>query len=301
MEKLLVVLLHGIGDSLMAVPALHALKQKHAGSTLSVMTIGHPLFRDLWSSNKDVDEVLLSSVMHNPHYGNPLFWASDYWAIRRDAANAVRVHGFTKVFFVKMFTMPAKLYGYLPFERYRRHKTEVIARELGVELSDQQYWLHYGEQYGKWADLFLKYHQLDTDILVGLHFIGSTPNKSLPAEAREELMELLLSMGYHLLLFDSKQTYDGKSISEERGVVHYFSDHILKSAALVDRCAFLICVDSGVGHVAAALKKKLFSIYFKKVWMENSVAIGNEVYPYLYRGDVNDLLTCIRSFLHPSS
>ena len=61
MHKTLVVLLHGIGDSLMAAPALHALKQTLPHSSITVMTIRRSAFSDLWKHNPDVDEVISSS------------------------------------------------------------------------------------------------------------------------------------------------------------------------------------------------------------------------------------------------
>ena len=285
----------------MAVPALHALKQSNPGASLTVMTIRHSVFRDLWKCNPDVDDVLFSSFDHNPRYGHPFFWLRDYWQIKRDIKAAVDTYGFTRVHFVTMFLIPAKLYAHLPFRQYREHKTFRIAREMGVSLEKNRYSLQYGDDDKLWASDFLKQHELDSDILVGLHFRGSSKNKSLPADARSTIMETLLSSGYQLVIFDSAdQEVDVKEAARQ-GVVHYLSDHILHSAALIDKCRFLVCIDSGVGHVAAALNKKLFSIYFRRVWMENSLALGDFVMPYLYQGDVDDLSQHLHSFLSSSS
>ena len=144
-EKILVVLLHGIGDSLMAVPALHALKKKYPDSSLTLLTINHPVFHELWKNNPDVDEVIFSSLHKNPHYGHPFFWFKDYWTIKRDIRRAVRTHGFTQTFFIKMFLMPAKIYSFLPFQRYKKHKTHRIAEELGVSLESNRYFLNYSQ------------------------------------------------------------------------------------------------------------------------------------------------------------
>jgi ADP-heptose:LPS heptosyltransferase len=285
--KILVVLLHGIGDSLMAVPALHLLKEKHPGSLLSVMTINHLLFKELWKYNKDVDQVLFSSLKHNPRYGHPLFWLGEYWTIKKDIKKAVAQYNFDQVYFVKMFVTPAKVYAHLPLKRYQEHKSVIIGRELGIEMIPKQSSLAYGEEDTKWAQQYVKQNKLDSSILVGMHATGSSTNKSLPKEDVEKAIEMLTSLGYQVVLFDSPQSAERSGIPAK--AVHYISDSILHSAALIDRCAFLVCVDSGVGHVAAALDKPLFSIYFKKIWMQNSLALGKHTVPYWYHGQENFL------------
>ena len=265
---------------------------------MTVMTIRHPLFRDLWKHNLDVDEVLFSSLHSNPRYGHPSFWLHDYWVIRRDIRQAVKTYGFTEVYFVKMFLTPAKVYAHLPFRRYREHKVFHIAHELGVTVADPRYTLKYGDDDRRWARDFLKQHNLDKDIVVGLHFRGSSANKSLPRESQKRIIHSLRSLGYQLVLFDSAE--GRKSYHPSPDVAPCFSDSILHAAALIGQCAFLVCVDSGAGHIAAALNKPLFSIYFRDVWMQNSLALGDSVHPYLYTGDVDTLVERIKNFAQQS-
>jgi len=296
-EKILVVLLHGIGDSLMAQPALHALKRQYPDSTLTVMTIKNVVFQDLWNYDENVDEVLFSSLDYNPQYGNPFFWLSDYWKIWKDIRRAVKAYGFTRVYFVKMFLMPAKIYTFLRLPRYEEHKTLRVARELVVEIENPHYTLHYGDDDRQWAETFLKEHHLDPDLLIGVHVSGSRPSKSLPAEATRTLIEGIHSLGYQVVVFHSRTSYERDRQLLPDDVPVCVSDSLLHTAAVVDRCHALVCVDSGIGHVAAALHKKLFSIYFREVWMKNSLALGDSVTPYLYRRHLPDLIERVRSFL----
>ena len=266
-EKILVVLLHGIGDSLMVAPALHSLKQKYSGCTLSVMTIKQPVFQELWKYNKDVDEVIFSSLSHNPRYGSPFFWLGDYWTIRRDIRQAMKTYGFTQVYFVKMFLMPAKIYSLLHLARYEEHKTFKVAHELGVELDTPRYHLEYGKDDRAWAELFLHERKLDPDILVGLHASGSHPSKSLPADALAEVVVMLKSLGYQIVLFHSRASYERDKSHIPAGIEVCVADHLLHAGALVGSFNFLICIDSGVVDIAAALNIKLFSIhsFFNKI------------------------------------
>ena len=299
MHKTLVVLLHGIGDSLMAAPALHALKQTLPHSSITVMTIRRSAFSDLWKHNPDVDEVISSSLDYNPRYGHPLFWMRDYWRIRKDIRAAVREHHFNKVYFVKMYLMPAKIYSLLPLHRYREHKTFRIAREIGVTLDNNNYTFTTSNKDRAWARAFLKQHRLDPDILVGLHFRGSSKNKSLPQKTRLNLIQLLNNLGYQPLIFDNND----KIAKEDQPLdaTYYLSDNLLHTAALIDQCNFLVCIDSGVGHLAAALNKKLFSIYFRKIWMENSQALSDHAQPFYYHNNINNLLENVMSFAEASS
>lgn len=296
-EKILVVVLHGIGDSLMAQPGLHALKKKYPDSTLTVMTIKNSAFKDLWSTDDVVDEVLFSSLEHNPSYGNPLFWIGDYWTIQHDIRRAVKTHGFTHVYFVKMFLMPAKIYSFLHLPRYEKHKTLKVARELDVTLYDQHYHLTYRDDDRRWAETFLSERKLDSDVLIGIHTSGSHPSKSLPAEAVQQLVETLRSLGYQVLAFHSAASYERDKNSLPSDVPVCMSDSLLHTAAVVDRCKALICIDSGISHLAAALNKKVFSIYFKDVWMKNSLALGEHVTPCLYSKDIPALLEQLQLFL----
>ncbi len=298
-EKILVALLHGIGDSLMAAPALQALKEKHPRSTLTAMTIKQPVFNDLWKHQPCVDDVLFSSLDYNPRYGSPFFWVGDYWRIKSDIKNAVKRYGFTQTYFVTLITMPSKVYEHIDIQRYREHKTLKIARELGVELGNNRYTFRYGDEDRKWVRMFLSEHKLDSEILVGLHVSGSTPNKSLPADATHSLIKMLQDDGYKIVVFHSKGSYerDKENLPHEEGVFHFVSDNLLHSAALVDQCQFLVCVDSGVGHIAAGLNKRLFSIFFKKMWMKNSLALGDDVHPYFYNGDLQDFIEHFLAFL----
>jgi len=300
MEKILVAILHGIGDSLMAMPAIHELKKKYPESSITVMTIKNPIFQDIFRYNKDVDEVIFSSLDYNPKYGNPMFWIGDYWKIKRDIRRAVKAYGFTKSFFVKMILMPAKIYANIKLPRYMEHKTFKVARELGVELKDNRYYIKYGDDDRRWAELFLKERNIDEDILIGLHVSGSSVKKSLPAETTSMLVKVLNSFGYQVLLFHSKQSYERDKNKIPEGVKVCVSDNLLHTAALVDKCSHMICVDSGVGHIAAALNKRLLSVFMREIWISNSLAIGDCVKPYLYQRDDNDLLEVVRTFLKTS-
>ena len=296
-RHILVVLLHGIGDCLMAFPALHALKQQTPKPKITVMTIDKPLYHDLFKHNEDVDATVSSSLSTNPHYGNPLLFLREYRAIQQDIRRAQQQQAFTDVYFVKMFVTPAKLYSFIPLKRYREHKTTKIARELNITLKRQRYHFAYGQKDKQWAQAYLKQHKLNPKKLICLHFTGSAPSKSLSYTLGRQLVKDLKAKGYDLLLFHDKYSY-AREVQhyDAKDVVTYVSDSLLRTAALVDQAQALICVDSGIAHLAAALGKKTFVIYFKNIWRLNSLALGNQVQPYVYQQQGKTLLKEIRLF-----
>jgi ADP-heptose:LPS heptosyltransferase len=296
-SKILVVLLHGLGDSLMAAPALKALKKKHPGATLMVMTLRAMVYQSLWKYNEDVDGVVFSSLRSNPRYGHPFFWLRNYWKIRRDIRRAVRREGYDKVFFVKMFLMPAKVYSLFPLKKYRMHKVYHVARELGVVVDDPQYTFDYGSEGKTWLNTYLRKHSLSPKKLVGLHFTGSSPNKCMSFDDGQAIVSMLKEKGYQVVLFHSPGSYRDEQVHYPSDDVHtYISEDLLHTGALVDACQFLICVDSGVSHFAGALHKKVFVMYFKKIWSQNSLVLGKTVVPHVYR-DKEHLLDSVKTFI----
>lgn len=298
-KNVLIVLLHGIGDCLMALPAIEALKKQSPKTEITVMTINHQLYHDLFKYNKSIDHLLFSTLAFNPHYGNPIRFFKEKRIISKDIRRAVEKYQFTDVYFIKMFLTPAKLYAHLPFPGYREHKSFRIARELGVTLQEKpRYTLTYSIKDHAWAILFLQGKKLSARKLIGLHFTGSAPKKSLLFADGQRIIEQLKLKGYDLLLFHDKNSYEReKNHYDPSLVTTYISDNILHTAALIDQCQAFVGVDSGLAHIAAARNKKIFVIFFREIWRKNSLMLGDHVYPYTYRKQGQGILRELRLFL----
>ncbi len=297
-RKILVVLLHGIGDCLMALPAIHSLKRKNPKSHITVMTINKPLYHELLKYDTSINQLIFSTLKKNPHYGNPLKFFREKKIIKEDIRKAEKKYDIVETHFVKMFRTPAKLYSKLPLNYYREHKTLKIAKELGVTLLTQRYNLKYSIKDDAWAKTYMRRNNLRPTKLIGLHFTGSAKSKSLNYREGQRIIQQLKLKGYDLVLFHDKHSYTRQEKHyDPKEVATYVSDNILHAAALVDQCKALICVDSGISHVAAALNKKTFVIYFKDIWKWNSLALGDEIKAYVYKKKGEGLLRGIRSFL----
>lgn len=298
-RNVLIVLLHGIGDCLMALPAIEALKQQSSNIKITVMTINNPLYHDLFKYNKLIDHLLFSTLPFNPHYGNPLRFFRERQVIKKDVQRAVEKYQFTDVYVVKMFLTPAKIYAHLPLPGYKKHKSFRVARELGVTLHGKpSYTINYHAKDRAWAVLFLREKNLSAKKLIGLHFTGSAPSKSLPAADGQRIVNYLKLKGYDSLLFHDKHSYAREEIHYDPALVTtYISDNILHTAALIDQCTEFIGVDSGLAHIAAARNKKVFVLFFREVWRQNSLMLGSHVHAFTYRKNGRGTLRELRLFL----
>ncbi len=283
MDDILIVYLHGIGDHLLATPAIHAYRKQHPDTRITLMTLNDQTYRDLWSTNKDIHRVISSSLTINPRYGHPLFLLHDYWIIRHDIKKADQCYHFSRIHFVTHYFLPAFFYSFLSFlPRYSTHKCFLIARQLGVPLAICDYLFSLPPSASSWATQYLKKNNLSRP-LVGVHFNGSSPSKSLPYSPAEKIMELLLSRGYRVLVFNSPSSY--KNEKHHHGGTHVtnvVSSDILQTAALLDACDFFIGVDSGIAHLAGALDKKVFCIYFRSIWSLNSAVLGSKATLFVF-------------------
>jgi ADP-heptose:LPS heptosyltransferase len=298
-RNVLIVLLHGIGDCLMALPGIEALKQQSPNITITVMTINNTLYHDLFKYNTLIDHLLFSTLLFNPHYGNPLRFFREKRIINKDIQRAVEKYQFTDVYVVKMFLTPAKLYAHLPFPGYKKHKSLRVARELGVTLHGKlRYKITYHAKERAWAALFLRKRNLSAKKMIGLHFTGSAPSKSIPFTVGQRIIDHLKSKGYTLLMFHDKHSYVREEIHyDSKLVTTYISDNILHTAALIDQCQFFVGVDSGLAHIAAALRKKTFVVYIRAIWRQNSLALGNNVRAYTLKKNEREILRELELFL----
>jgi len=296
MKHVLIVYLHGIGDHLLAMPAIHAYKKHHPHTKITIMTVHNTSYIDLWKHSNDIIRTIFSSLTKNPRYGHPSFWLKDYWTLRRDIIKAKAQYNFDKVHFIIHYTLPAALYAKLPLKKYTTHKSILVAKKLGVHLPKHNYVFTISAAEKKWADAYFKQQHIKKK-LVGLHLTGSSPNKSLSYNLAKPLIEKLHQQNYHVVIFNDPSSYKReKHHYTGKDITNFISTEILKTAAIVNTCQFLICVDSAISHLAGALHKPVFCIYFRNVWALNSAVLDTKARIYTF--DPATFLTEATAFIH---
>jgi ADP-heptose:LPS heptosyltransferase len=113
--------------------------------------------------------------------------------------------------------------------------------------------LKIAESERRWADSYLLAHGVSsTDILVGIHPGASVPEKRWPLDRFREVTNFVAQRsGRRALIFVDPSGY-GAALGEADGVISAKVD-LRRMMALLDRCAILVCNDSGPMHLAAGL------------------------------------------------
>jgi len=145
-----------------------------------------------------------------------------------------------------------------------RHKVEDWLRLLSVvggPVDDSSTTLRVAAEEWKAAEQFLAGHGVrDTDILIGLHPGASLPEKRWPLERFAAVArELVLRNDVRVIAFADPQGY-GSSLGDVEGVV-VASTTLRQLIATIDRCALLVCNDSGPMHIAGGLGVRTVAIF----------------------------------------
>jgi len=178
--------------------------------------------------------------------------------------------------------MPAKIYRFLPFHRYQRHKSLIVADQLGVSLDRPRYIFSISSREQTFARHFFLQHHLANKEVVSLHYHASAHSKSLKLAEVQSVVHHLTSLGYHVLVVSSESIE--KEITFLSEVTAYQSKDILLTAGLLSKCVAHVGVDSGIAHLAAAVGVPGFVIAMKDVWTKNSGVLSQNSVSYTFLG-----------------
>jgi len=227
----------GIGDLLMLTPTIRAIKEQNPDTLLIVSTTGD------YSSG-----VLLDILTHNP-YIDKIVGVQDLINY-----NFLKVYNFGTSEEVVIESDPAHPTG---------NRIDIFAEMAEVELKDKQTIYVVTDEEKKWAKEWIHkniyksgYHGSEEKKLVGIHVHTMSTKRNWP---EEKLM---------LLAFQIVNTWSDTSVLLfcEGSTTGIFKDYpniytifglpISQVAALMDECEIFVAPDSGLLHLAGALKKK---------------------------------------------
>ena len=177
--------------------------------------------------------------------------------------------------------MSAKIYAFLPFGRYRRHKSLIVADQLGVHFDRPRYFFSLSSHERDFGRSFFLQHHLNRKKVVSFHHLASSLARSLQDHEARSLVSFLTNLGYTVLIVSSDQV--SPFLSQMPNVVVYHSKNILKTAALLERCVAHVGINSGIAHVAAAVGKPCFVLDVRNIWMENSRVLEPHSTHYLLK------------------
>lgn len=267
--SILFIRIDGIGDLVLSMPAIDALKTAFPGAEITVL--GSPAARDLLAHHPHVNRVLVYD--RGAPLGKKLRVIRTLRSLRFDvaldpfdswdlepallaglSAAPVRVGfasgGGREVFFTT----------HLPMPRQDHHISEVVSgllAPLGASPVGINPRLHVTQQECEEAARFIEAEGLAGRVLVGIHPGASSESQHWPEEYYAELIDTVTAdSGKAAIVFggpgdDERLRRLSGAISGTQPV--FVRDSLRRFCALVRHCRVLVCNNSGPLHVAAAL------------------------------------------------
>jgi len=144
-----------------------------------------------------------------------------------------------------------------------------IVQKLGIEVTDKSLFIYISQEDKDYADNFFDLNNLEEDLVVGMHpgsGIHQADFKRWPKERFARLADLIISNSRtSVILFGGTE-----EISLANNIQSLMSSHPLiltgkttlaQTAALIKKCQLFISNDSGLLHVACAVKTPTISIF----------------------------------------
>ena len=261
-RRRLLVFWHGIGDNVMATPALRAYRLAHPDD--------HIGFMYLRRIHKD-------GLMEGCPYVDGLHVCSDAWddypdyetgvkAVVGEARAVASDQGYDEVVPVTMRAMPLT-----------HHRIDRIAFELGVTLdsTDTELWISKSDREAV-DEIWEKWGIRDDDFVVALHRRGANIHKYWEVdEAQKVVDELTTRHGAKVIAFETHTDLNREPAKQLNGVFSTADLEALPlkvSAAIIDRCGLFIGLDSGPMWMATTTKTPIVAL-FTMTWMHQSAPL----------------------------
>lgn len=263
--KTVIAFIHGVGDNLMATPAIRAYKAQHPDESITLVVRGDTDAAHVWEGNPYVDGVIKLERPY-PDYWHPKYYFMDRAPLVR-RLRAIRDEiGASKLKHLTVNTLPMIAYRVIPHP----HKTVKIASELGVRLGSTEMEVFPAPRHRALANDFLSAYLPDRKRIIAINRTGSAPYKYWALEKYEELIHALTREGFAVVgcytkaSADLELAIDGRRAhipSENYAETLQMDGHLLTTAALFDRCEAVISVDSAPMHLAAAVGVPTIAIF----------------------------------------
>jgi ADP-heptose:LPS heptosyltransferase len=279
--KLLVISLAGIGDTLLATPLIHELRLNFPQARIDALTLWVGS-KDLLEGNPHLDRVHQKNLFKTGRLETLRYLLS----LRRLKFDiSINTHPQSRIHYRAI----ARLIGARHRISHRYESSGLLDRWLVTRLLPQDYERHSVEQNldvlplvgarpqlahhpmelylsaadRAWADAFIASHQLNGRRLLGVHLgSGGTKNLVLKRWPLENYLELFQRLGatrpdITLLLFGGpeEETELQRVVAQNgpRRAVRAATQNLRHAAALMEKCAGFLSVDTALMHLAAAM------------------------------------------------
>ena len=280
--KILVISLAGIGDTLIATPLLHELRENFPAATIDVLAMW-PGAKDLLEHNPNVSRVFQKNLMKCGKFEAVKF----LWSLRREGYQlSINTHPQSRIHYrIAAWLAGAEVRisheyecfnwldrwlvtGTLP-QDYTRHSIEnnfdvlpLIGAQKKLPAHEMEFFLTPTEE--RFADDFLVKYKLFGQKVLGIH-VGSGGTKNLPLKRWpvKNYAGLVRQLNkerpdIRILLFGGpEETKDHEIVLAQANrelTLEAKTKNLRETAALMNRCSAFLSVDTALMHIAAAVK-----------------------------------------------
>lgn len=279
-QKILVIQSHLVGDIIMAIPLLRALRKRYPRAEL--ILVANEFARDILADSELVDELVTVRFPWST-YDYSLKNLYEFWrkiiklkSRRIDLAIDAQID--VRNAFAMFMTGAKRRLGYA-ITGGKRFLTDVphcpadvnnllearlsLLNYLGIDCSDKSTSLPIQSAHIIHAESFLKLHNISKAQLICIHPGASRHEKLWPALNYAEVIDYLYGTGYMPVLFEGPM--DGAIVETIQKTVGHevpcFKGTITQVMAFVSLAKLLICLDSSAVHFASAVGAPALAIY----------------------------------------
>jgi ADP-heptose:LPS heptosyltransferase len=258
-NRVLIIRLSSLGDILLTTPVIRAIKKKHPSAKIDFVIREN--FIDAVKFNPNIAKIYCYKKDDAPALRNELllqnydvvFDFQNNWRSRAlTKGMKTEVHRFRKPTFKKILLVWTKI----NLLKNIKSIPERYADSVGVNLDD------------KGLELFIP-EEAKLSLVDGKKYIGLCPGakhftKRWPADNYIELGTEITKLGYTIVLFGGKterELCNWISSKVESSINLQGDDELFPLAANMKKCDLIITNDSGLMHVASAVKIPIVAIF----------------------------------------
>jgi heptosyltransferase II len=280
-QNILVVRTDRIGDVVLTMPAVHALRKNFPSAKMTLLVT--PLTRDLVLGHPDIDEVLFDNRNDSSH-GLFGFWRLIFEIRRHHFDLVLNFHTKRRTNLLCFLAGIPVRYGYknnnygfllnhpVADDRPQGYKHEAqycldMLKDLGVDTQELKTFIPVQANHQEWVQRFLAEQAIDpSSRLVAVHPGASCPTKKWPVKSFGQLMQNMrkkYSCQFAVVGSQDEQTRvaELKAMLPFKVVDLSGKTSVGQLAAFFEHCQLLVSNDSGPVHVAAALGIPVVSIF----------------------------------------
>lgn len=258
-ERLLLVFLHGIGDSIMMTGCVRELHRAHPNSSIELLLLDNGSSR-VWEYNPHVDRVHISTLSENPRYWSPwVYWPFDHGKVHGEIERVRAKSGpYSDIVELRIQNMPEVFYRI--FRNYKQHKAQRMARELGLDYDNLNYEIFLQQDDTRQAYDFIDSQNL-SDFAV-LHPFSRDIKRCMGQELTRDVIDILKDRGLEVIVTGTSKEEEMYNIEGSKGCFELAFRSLL---ALIQKAAIFIGTDSGVAHLAAVSQTPIVVVSTKGV------------------------------------